>query len=169
MLLLAVLAGWWSKPSWGARGAAVVLGAVAVFAVVSYGVAVARQSGTRAPETVMVEGQPYSLGRGKIFLYFFNPECTHCFDAAQRMSQFNWKDTRVVAVPVEVPQFAPQFLQDTGLRAAITSDFAKLKPVFGFPGYPFGVALENGIERAALTKFEGNEPAAALKQLGFIQ
>jgi hypothetical protein len=31
------------------------------------------------------------------------------------------------------------------------------------------VALENGREKMPLTKFEGDEPAATLKQLGFIQ
>jgi len=30
------------------------------------------------------------------------------------------------------------------------------------------VALENGRQKAPLTKFEGEEPGATLKQLGFI-
>jgi hypothetical protein len=30
------------------------------------------------------------------------------------------------------------------------------------------VALENGREKASLTKFEGEEPGAALKQLGLV-
>jgi uncharacterized membrane protein YphA (DoxX/SURF4 family) len=169
MLALAVMAGVWSRRPSRLRNAGMVLGAVAVFALVSYGVTTAAQSGTRAPETITVEGQPYSLGRGKVFLYFFNPECTHCFDAAKRMARFDWGGTKVLAVPVEVPQYAASFLKDSGLRAAVSTDFEKLKPVFGYPGYPFGVALERGRQKATLTKFEGAEPEQRLKELGFIR
>ena len=44
----------------------------------------------------------------------------------------NWGDTRVVAVPVDQPQFAAQFLDETGLRAGISTDFDSLKQVFGY-------------------------------------
>jgi len=168
MLLLAVLAGVWSKRPESLRSAFLVLGAVAVFALVSYGVAEARQTGTKAPATIQVNGQPYSLEQGKIFLFFFNPECMHCFEDAKRMSQFQWGDTRVVAVPVEEAQYAGQFLEQTGLKAVVTTDFAKLAPVFSYTAYPFGVAIEKGREKAPLTKFEGDEPGATLKQLGFV-
>jgi hypothetical protein len=93
----------------------------------------------------------------------------HCFDAAKRMSQMNWGDTKVVAVPVELPQYAPGFLKETGLRAVVSSEFEKLAPIFSYTSYPFGVALENGREKAPLTKFEDEEPAATLKQLGFVK
>lgn len=168
MLLLAVCAGTWSKRPGSLRSAVLVLGAVVVFALVSYGVDEVRQTGTKAPAATMVDGQPYSLQHGKIFLFFFDPQCMHCFDAAKRMSQFEWGDTRIVAVPVEMPQYAAQFLRETGLKAVISSDFQKLAPVFSYTAYPFGVALENGRERAPLTKFEGAEPAPTLKQLGFV-
>jgi len=168
MLLLAVLAGIWSRPSESPRSAILVLGAVVVFALVSYGVGAVRQTGVRAPETIAVDGQAYSLERGKVFLYFFDPECMHCFDAAKRMSHLNWGDTKVVALATQHPQYAPQFLQDTGLRAAISTDLDKLKQVFPFVSPPAGVALENGREKASLTKFEGEEPGATLKQLGLI-
>jgi hypothetical protein len=95
--------------------------------------------------------------------------CTHCSDAAKKMSRLQWGQTKVVAIPVEVPEFAPQFLTETGLQAVISSDFAKLKDIFGYKAYPFGVALENGIEKSALTMFEGEEPAATLRSLGMIQ
>ncbi len=168
MLLLAIAAGVWSRKPESLRSAVVVLGAVAVFAAVSYGAMAVRQSGARAPETVAVEGRPYSLQHGKLFLYFFNPGCMHCFEAAQRMAQLDWGETRVVAVPVEQPQFAGQFLQRTGLKAVVTTDFQKLAPIFSYKAYPFGVALESGHEKAPLRKFEGAEPATTLKQLGFI-
>jgi hypothetical protein len=84
------------------------------------------------------------------------------------MAQFHWGDTRVVAIPVEQPQYAAEFLEMTGLHAVIAPDFDVLKKVFGFPTYPFGVALQNGRRKATLTKFDDPEPAATLKKLGFI-
>ena len=168
MLLLAALAGVWSRPPESLRGAVLILGAVAVFALVSYGVDIARQTGARAPDTITVDGRPYSLQSGKIFLFFFNPQCTHCFDAAKRMAQFHWGDTRVVAIPVEQPQYAGPFLEMTQLRASISQDYEPLKKVFGINGYPSGVALQNGRQRALLTKFEDSEPASTLQKLGFV-
>jgi uncharacterized membrane protein YphA (DoxX/SURF4 family) len=167
MLLLAVCAGIWSKRPGSLRSAVLIFGAVVVFALVSYGVAEVRQTGTKAPDVATVDGQPYSLQHGKILLFFFDPQCMHCFDAAKRMSQLAWGETRIVAIPVELPQYAAQFLHDTGLKAVCTTDFQKLAPIFSYTAYPFGVALENGREKAPLTKFEGDEPAATLKQLGF--
>ena len=169
MLLLAVVAGLWSRPARNFRSAVLVLGAVVVFALVSYGVAEVRQTGITAPATITVGGQPYSLARGKVFVFFFDPQCMHCFDAAKRMAQLHWGDTRVVAVPVEQPQYAPQFLSDTGLTAVISTDFEKLKQVFQYSSYPFAVAVENGRETAPLTKFDDDEPVATLRRLGFAQ
>ena len=168
MLLLAVFAGVWSKRPESLRSALLVLGAVAVFALVSYGVGTARQTGTRAPDTILVDGRPYSLQQGRILLYFFNPVCSHCLDAARRMSKFQWGDTKVVAVPVEEFQFAGQFLEQAGLRAVVSTEFEKLGSIFSYKAYPFGVALERGREKAPLTKFDGDEPGATLKQLGFV-
>ncbi|MGP8244329.1 MAG: MauE/DoxX family redox-associated membrane protein [Bryobacteraceae bacterium] len=168
MLLLAAVAGWWARPSGGLRSASVILGAVVVFALVSYGMAAVHHSGVRAPASITVDGHPYSIEHGRFLLFFFNPECTHCMDAARRMARFHWRDTTVVAVPVDVPQYSPQFLAETGLKAVVSSDFDRLKTVFGYVGYPFGVAIEDGRERAPLKKFEDTEPASTLKQIGFI-
>jgi len=169
MLVLAVMPGLWSRPARNLRSAVLVLGAVVVFALVSYGVGEARQTGVAAPPAITVAGQPYSLGRGKVFVFFFDPQCMHCFDAAKRMAQLHWGDTRVVAVPVELPQYAPQFLSDTGLTAVISSDFEKLKQAFQYSSYPFGVAVENGRETASLTRFDDDEPVATLRRLGFAK
>jgi hypothetical protein len=85
------------------------------------------------------------------------------------MSQLNWGDTRVVGVPISQPRYAPQFKLDTGFSVmSLTSDLEKLKQVFPYVGVPAGVALEYGREKAALTKFDGDEPAATLKQLGLV-
>lgn len=169
MLLAAVLAGVWSKPASGFRSAAVILGTVAVFALVSYGVNAARLTGTKAPDTVTVDGKPYSIQEGKVFLFFFDPECLHCLDAAKRMSKYNWGDTRVVAIPVEQPQFAPGFLQDTKLKAVVSSDLKPLKALFPYVNVPAGVVLQDGREKTPLTNFDGDEPGATLKKLGYVQ
>src|SRR5262249_39683769 len=82
MLLAAVCAGIWSKRPESLRSAFMVLGAIAVFALVSYGVAEVRQTGIKAPDTTMAHdvappgtpfdqqppSHPYSLQHGKIFL-----------------------------------------------------------------------------------------------------
>lgn len=168
MLGLALMAGAWSRPSGTLRSMVVIAGAVTVFALVSYGVAEVRQSGTRAPASIQVDGQAYNITRGKYFLFFFNPACTHCFDSAKRMAQLEWGQTRVVAIPVEMPQYAPQFLADTGLKAVVTPDFELLKRTFGYTAYPFGVALDNGREKAPVRRFDDTEPAATLRRLGFV-
>ena len=77
MLLLAAAAGVWARPSDGKRTAGIILGAVSVFALASFGVTYARQTGTPAPNTITVDGKPYSLQHGKHFIYFFDPECSH--------------------------------------------------------------------------------------------
>ena len=168
MLGLALMAGLWSRPSGTLRSMVVIAGAVTVFALVSYGVAEVRQSGTRAPASIQVDGQAYNITHGKYFLFFFNPACTHCFDSAKRMAQLEWGQTRVVAIPVEMPQYAPQFLADTGLKAVVTPDFELLKRTFGYTAYPFGVALDNGREKAPVRRFDDTEPAATLRRLGFV-
>jgi uncharacterized membrane protein YphA (DoxX/SURF4 family) len=168
MLGLALVAGLWSKPTGSLRTMVVIAGAVAVFALVSFGVNEVRQRGTRAPASILVGGQPYKLTRGKYFLFFFNPACSHCFDAAKGMAKLEWGQTRVVAIPVELPQYAAQFLSETGLNAVVTPDFELLKRTFGYTAYPFGVALDNGREKAPVLRFDGTEPAATLRRLGFV-
>ncbi len=168
MLALAVVAGIWAKPAASRRSAILVLAAVSVFALVSYGVEVTRQTGVEAPATITVEGKPFATHLGKVFIFFYNPECMHCFDAAKKMSKMNWGDTRVVGVPVEQIQFGHQFLQDTGLKAGVSNDLEVLKKTFPFVNAPAAVALENGRERAMITQFDGAEPEATLKKLKFI-
>lgn len=168
MLVLAVLAGGWAPRARNMRAAMMILGAVVLFAAGSYGVAAMRQTGTKAPDTVTVNGKPYSLQQGKILIFYFDPECLHCVDAAKRMSKMSWGDTRVVAVPINVPQFAQAFLDDTHLKAVLSNDLPQLKKIFPFVSAPAGVALVNGREKQALTQFEEPEPLDTLKKLGFV-
>jgi hypothetical protein len=169
MLLLAVLATVWAPKSAGRRAAAMILGAVTVFALLSWGVQTARETGVKAPAAITVDGRPYPLGKGKFFLFFFNPQCMHCMDAAKRMSRLDWGDTQVVAIPVEQPQFSQQFLAETGLKAVVAADFETLKGPFGYSTYPFGVAVVNGRQKGAVRQFEESEPATALRDLGLVK
>jgi uncharacterized membrane protein YphA (DoxX/SURF4 family) len=169
MLVAAAIAWMWTKPSSSLRSALLVVVTISIFAVVSYGVVEARQTGAPAPATVTVDGKPYSLQLGKILIYYFDPECMHCFEAAKRMSKMDWGEARVVAVPVRLPQFANQFLTDTGLKAVISTDFEVLRKVFPVLGSPSAVALENGREKAALSNFDNDEPGATLRKLGFAR
>jgi len=174
-LAAALLAGSWAQPVTGKkRTAAVILGVVAVFTGVSFGSALSHQTGTKAPDSVLVDGKPFSLQHGRIFAFFYDPECGHCDAAARHMSKLHWaSDVTVVALPVRVPQFAESFLHDTGLKAVTSTDWKKLKETFTFGDPPFGVVLENGRERGPVSHYDdedtGTEPAATLKQYGLVE
>ncbi|MBL8232254.1 MAG: DoxX family protein [Bryobacterales bacterium] len=170
IMLLMCLAAWvWSRPSEGLRTAAMILGALAVFAGASYGAALMRNSGTKAPDFITVDGKRTSLAVGKVFLYFYDPECSHCDEAARRASKWNWKDTKVITVPTRQQQFAAEFLTSTGLKGGITPDAELLKKTFPFGDPPYGVSLENGRQRAAHAIFDKQQPEAELRKLGFIE
>jgi uncharacterized membrane protein YphA (DoxX/SURF4 family) len=169
MLAMALVAGAWSRRSEGIRAAAVILGAVVVFAGLSFGINATRASGLKAPDSITVDGKPYSLDRGHIFLYFYDPECMHCDAAARRMATLNWKDTKIVAIPTRVPQFAASFLHDTGLQADTSNDLQLLRQTFKFVDPPYGVALVNGRQKVAVANFDESEPAKTLRPIGFVQ
>jgi len=170
MLLAALVAGWWAKPARSLRSAAVILGAIAVFAGVSYGAAVARQTGTKAPDSITVDGSPYSLQHGRIFLFFYDPTCSHCDAAARAMSKLTWKsDVKRIAVPTNDPQWAASFLKDTGYQASTSLDLKPLKEVFPFGDPPYGVTIENGRQTSPVAHYEGSEPAETLRKLGYIE
>jgi len=169
MLLFAVLAGLWAQPVESKRSAIVVVCAVTVFALVSYGASAARLKGIKAPSTITVDGKPFSTQQGRIFIFFFDPECVHCLDAGKRMAKLDWGDTKLIAVPTAQPQFAPDFLHDTGLKAGVSNDLALLKKTFPFGDPPAGAAIENGRQKEPVTKFEGEEPAATLRKFGFVR
>ncbi|HMC62159.1 MAG TPA: hypothetical protein VKJ01_23390, partial [Candidatus Solibacter sp.] len=74
-----------------------------------------------------------------------------------------------IGVPISQPQWAAQFMKDTGFHMDISTDLEKLKQVFPYTAVPAGVAIESGREKAALVKFENEEPEVSLKQLGFVK
>jgi uncharacterized membrane protein YphA (DoxX/SURF4 family) len=169
MLLLAIIAGIWSRKPDGIRTAAVILGAVAVFSGVFYGMSVARQTGAKAPESITVDGQPVSLQHGRIFLFFYDPQCSHCEAAAKKMSKMNWAGTKLISIPTAEPRYAASFLRDTGFKAGTSLDLDTLKKIFPFGDPPYGVVLENGREKGAVSRYDDTEPAVTLKKLGAIE
>ncbi|MBC8164959.1 MAG: DoxX family protein [Bryobacteraceae bacterium] len=172
LLLMALAAGVWSNATESIRGAAIVLAAICVFAMASFGITYARQSGASAPDTIVVDGSPYSLQFGKKLLYFFDPECTHCLDAAKKFSSYRWTtDTAFIGVPTVNPRFAPTFIKDSGLagKSKLSNDLDKLKAAFPFTNGPFAVAIENGRQKQSFIQFEGSEPETSLRKLRFIE
>jgi hypothetical protein len=123
----------------------------------------------KAPDTITVEGQPYSLQTGRHFLYFFDPECSHCYIAAKEMAKFQWKQAQVIVVPTVNPQFAPAFLEDSGLKARIAGDVEVLRNTFKFGDPPYAVAIENGRQTDSFIHFENGEPENSLRKAGYIQ
>lgn len=171
MLAMAVAAGWWSKLSFDWKRPAMILSAVTLFAVSSYAYALSQQTGAVAPESVqLVTGETHKLREGRQAIYFYDPQCMHCFHAAQAMSKLDFTGTAVLGIPTEVKQFAGQFLKDTGFTIAkVSNDTDKLKKAFPFGDPPFLVLLENGRQKAAINKFD--EPAFTNKivELGFAK
>lgn len=170
--VMAVLAGMWARSSENLRAALVILGAVVVFGGVSLGVNSARASGLQAPPSITVDGKPFSLQDGKIFLFFYDPTCSHCEAAARKMAKLNWKDTSIVAIPIDTPQFAASFLHDTGLKAGTSNDLELLQKTFKFASGPYGVALVRGHQKATVDVgvFETDgQPQALLHKLDFVE
>jgi uncharacterized membrane protein YphA (DoxX/SURF4 family) len=169
MLLAAMVAAWWSKPPQGVRHAAIILALVAVATASSFGLATTRLSGTKAPEAITVDGKPFSLQHGRIFLFFYDPQCGHCDAAARHMSKYQWKDdVTVIGIPTQQQQWAASFLTDTGLKAKTSLDLDLLKKAFPFGDPPYGVLIENGRERAPVPHYDEPEPSDTLKKLGLI-
>jgi uncharacterized membrane protein YphA (DoxX/SURF4 family) len=178
-LLAAILAGAWAKPALPhvrMKLASVfgVLAAAVVFAGSGYAYANAHQTGAKAPESILVDGKPVSLQHGRFFVFFFDPECSHCNDAGRHMGTYHWKsDVTFIGVPTRMQRFGPDFMHDNKLNGLVTDDLAKLKAAFPLPGDPpYGVEIENGRQVGAVQHYDdedtGKEPHATLQQLGLI-
>jgi uncharacterized membrane protein YphA (DoxX/SURF4 family) len=169
MIVLAVFAGIWSSKPQAFRRAFVILGILGVFSLSVYGVTVAQQSGLQAPKSIIVDGKPYSLQHGRIFLYFFDPECSHCFQSAQKVSKWKWANVRVIAVSTVNPQWTDYFLKNTGLLVPASSDIKPLREVFSFTDPPFAVAIEHGRQVKAFATFDDNDPESTLRAIGWLE
>jgi uncharacterized membrane protein YphA (DoxX/SURF4 family) len=172
MLLLAIGAGITAPASASLKSAAIVLATVTVFAIGSFGFASTRHHGVKAPDTVMSDdGKPISLNQGKVFIYFYNPQCMHCLEAGRRLAALNWGDTRFVGVPTENLQYGRWFMSKAGLtaRGPVSKDLDILKKLFPFDLPPAGVLVEDGYEKTMLLQFEDAEPKATLEKFGFAK
>ena len=170
MLLAALIAGWWARPSAGIRNAFMIFLLVAALTAGNFGFATTRLSGTKAPDSITVDGKPASLQKGRIFLFFYDPQCGHCEAAAKHMSKYNWKkDVTVIAIPTQQPQWAGSFLHDTGFQAKTSLDLDLLKKTFPFGDPPYGVFIENGRQQAPVPHYDEPEPSETLKKLGLIE
>ncbi|MFZ0595031.1 MAG: MauE/DoxX family redox-associated membrane protein [Bryobacteraceae bacterium] len=171
MLLLGIVASLWSPAVRTLRVPAVALITVAALSGLSLGVAKLQNRGIEAPNPIVVDGKPQSIDDGKVFLFFYDPQCMHCDAAARFMAKLNWENTRVVAIPTTQPEFAAAFLHDTGLKAGTSLETERLRKVFKFVDPPYGVALVNGRETEAFGEAQFNVPSpkAQLEKIGFVQ
>ncbi len=172
MMGLAILAAALSRPLTSLRGAAVLLAGVCVFCGLSFAANPILRGGARAPDWITAEnGQRIPLQSGKIFIFFFNPQCLHCRDAGLKLAALPWADTKLIAVPTENPRFADWFMGKAGLKgiSAVSDDLDVLKKTFPFDTPPAGVILEDGREKAMLLQFEGDEPAKTLRHYGLVR
>jgi hypothetical protein len=121
-----------------------------------------------APASIIADGRAFPLRQGRVFLYFFNPSCLHCLDAAQAMAALNWQAT-VVGLPTQDFEQARDFFQSVGMpRVRLSPEADKLRQIFPFQDVPYGVALEDGRVREKLHFFEQPQLANTLRQIGFV-
>lgn len=178
-LLAAVLAGIWAKPAlphikMKLGPVFAVLAAAVVFAGSGYAYAASHLTGAKAPDPILVNNQPMSLSHGRYFVFFFDPECSHCIDAGKHLGSYHWKsDVTIIGVPTRQARFGIDFMNDSKLKPLVSQDLAKLKAAFPLPGDPpYGVEIENGRQVGAVQHYDdednGKEPEATLRQLGLI-
>ena len=153
-----------------------ILGAVAVFAAVSFGSAYSHLTGLKAPDSIMVDGQPMSLQQGRVFLFFYDPECGTCFAVGKSMAPLKFKATtsRWSASPPSGPQEAASWIRDSGLHIKTSTDAAKLRDIFKFDNPPYAALIERGRQTGVIlpTQFDEDNPSkhiALLKQMGVLE
>ncbi len=170
MVALAALAAWFAPKPSRLRGAGYAL--IGVCALGGTMLAVDQFSpvaDANVPAVIKTDDGELSLRQGDVFLYFFNPLCPHCEDAAKRMAQLNWKAT-FVGVPTQDYQFGPGFTADTGLKnVKLTPDLDLLKEQFPFSDVPYAVALKNGRVVERFRFFEDPALSDKIRELGLAQ
>lgn len=172
MLLLGIVAWAWSPGLMrSVRIPAIAFAILAVVAGSSFAINNANRQNVQVPVPVMVNGQPTDLTHGKVFLFFYDPSCMYCDASSRFLSKLNWDDTKIVAIPTVNPQWAGQFLHDTGLKALTSLDLAKLRKAFPFVDPPYGVALVDGHvkEMFGQAQLKPPVPEPDLKKLGFVK
>lgn len=171
MLLLALMAGIWSRPSAGMRRLGIVCALAGALVLGSYAAASVRRGRITAPALATVDGKTFRLREGRVLLYFFDPECSHCYAVAEQLARQSWGATRIVVVPTREPQFAGSFLEVTGLKAGVSPDVQLLRAALPFTDPPYAVALQKGAIAAAFHSGEMEQPSFldTLRRLGHIR
>lgn len=170
LMLLAAAAGWWAAPSRGPRRAALALAGVAALAAGLWAVDRTRDHGAAAvPVSITADGSEFSLRQGRVFLYFFNPSCLHCFQAAQALARFEWQ-AAIVGLPTQDFNQGRDFFRDAGMtNVRLSPDTARLREFFPFQDVPYAVAIENGTVRAKIVFFEETQLGETLRRAGFTR
>jgi uncharacterized membrane protein YphA (DoxX/SURF4 family) len=171
MFGLAIVTSRWSARPGGLRGPVMLLCGLLCMAGLSYGLSQLRRAGITSPALIQVDGKPFRLHGGRALLYFFEPDCSHCYEVAEAMARHNWGATRVIVLPTSQPEFAGIFLKDTGLQAGICYEAPRLRDVYSFSDPPFAVALDEGrlVETFNSGQLEGERFYRALRRAGFIR
>lgn len=169
MLAASLLAVRFSPSPARARGTLAPVLIVALFAAVMLGVdRLGSQAGGEMQATIAADGEPYDLGSGKVFLFFFNPSCMHCLDAGQTLSKYAWRSD-FIGIPTQDPDWGPGFLEDAGLRdVKLSPDLTSLKQTLSFEDVPYGALLENGSILERVVFWEEPGLSEALRRHGFI-
>jgi hypothetical protein len=170
MLAVSLLAAWFAPPLAKIQSAAKAVAAIAAVAFVALAIdRTLPQPDADVPASIKTDDGELALRRGDVFLYFFNPLCPHCEDAAKRMALLTWKAT-FVGVPTQDYQFGPGFVDDTGLKnVRLTPDLDLLKEKFPFSDVPYAVALKNGRVVERFRFFEDPELSHKIRELGLAQ
>lgn len=170
MLALGLLATAFSRKPAGILTPIKVLAAMVVFSAAGFTYNTLHQSGIVVPENITVDGKPYNLHEGRVFLFFFDPQCSHCEDASRHMSTYKWKpDVTIIGLPTQQPQWAVGFFHDTKLNARVSTNTDELRKLFVFTDPPYGVSLDRGRVKGIVSHYDPPAPEAELRQLGLIE
>ena len=170
MLAGSLIAGWLSRKTSSLKMPMITLAAMAVLSAASFGYNQFHQSGIPVPQTITVDGKPFNLHEGRVFMFFYDPSCQHCDQAARHMSTMKWKsDVTVIGLPTVNPQWAGSFLHDTKLVAKTSLETAAMRKLFTFVDPPYGVAIDHGRVKGVVTHYDPPEPEGGLKTLGLIE
>jgi uncharacterized membrane protein YphA (DoxX/SURF4 family) len=170
MLAAGVLAALFSRKPASLRAPTMVLASLVVFSSASFGYNTAHQSGIQVPASITVDGKPYNLREGRVFLWFYDPQCSHCEEAARNMATYKWKsDVTVIGLPTNQPQWAESFLHDTKFSARTSLDTEELRKLFTFTSPPYGVSVDHGRVKGIVSHYDPPQPQAELRGLGLIE
>ena len=169
MVAVAVLAAWFAPPMSRFRGAAYsLIGICALGGTMLAYDRLAPSADPDMPATVKLEDGELSLHNGRVFIFFLNPMCLHCLDAATALAKHDWH-ADFVGVPTEDADLAAGFVDDSGLQnVKLSPDVDALKEQFPFGDPPYAVAIENGRVKEHFMFFEEPALGEKLRAIGFV-